>query len=100
MRNRDPAQRIAVLGERVEVEDSREDLRREDGDWNEHVAAREHGEDKTLRSVNVLVSCGKSCRSCLGCLDGGSEHIHLAFETGEHVLERSGCLRIAIHEEF
>jgi len=40
---------------RVEVEDARENLRREDGDRHEHVAARKRGEDGTLRSVDVLI---------------------------------------------
>ena len=39
------------LRERDEVEDAREDLRREVRDWDEHVAVREHRKDETLRSA-------------------------------------------------
>jgi len=81
----------------VEVEDAREDLRREDGDWNERVAAREHREN---RSVDALVDCGEGCSACLGGLDGRLELVQLGFEAGEHVGERSGRLSVARHEEF
>jgi len=77
--------RTGPLRERDEVEDAREDLRREVRDWDEHVAAREHRKDETLRSAEVLVDCRKGCRTCLGLLDGGLELIQLALEAGKHV---------------
>ena len=56
VRDMDPTRRVGQPRERDEVEDTREDLRSEDGDRQENVAASEHGEDQTLqvRGVNVL----------------------------------------------
>ena len=76
---------IGLLRERDEVEDACEDLRGEDRDRHEHVAVREHGEDQTLGSVDVLVDCGKGCRACLGCLVDRLELVQLAFEAEKHV---------------
>jgi len=66
------------------VEDTHEDLRRKNGDWHEGVAASEHGEDETIRSIGVLVDCGKGGSACLGCLDGRFELVKLAFEAGKY----------------
>jgi len=92
MRDRDQARaQSGGIGPRrgrndgVEVEDAYEDLHREDGDRDEHIAAREHGEDKTVRSVDVLVDCSEGCRTCLGCLDGGLELVQLAFKASKRV---------------
>ena len=87
MRDGDPPRPVGPQKGRpgdAEVEYPRENLCREDGDRNEHIAAREYGEDKTLRSVDVLVDCGEGCRARLGGLGGGVELVQLAFEAREH----------------
>jgi hypothetical protein len=80
-----PDQRIGLLRECGEVEDAREDLRREDGDRSDRVAAREHGEDQTLHGIKVLVDCGKGCRVRLRRFQGRLELVQLAIEVVEDV---------------
>jgi len=69
----------------IEMKDAGENLRREGGNRNEHIAAGEHGEDETFRRVDVLLGCGEGRCAPLGGSDGGLELVHLAFEAGEHV---------------
>jgi len=86
MRDGDPALPpsggMGLRRERDEVEDAHKNLQREDGDWNEHVATREHGEDQTLRSIDVLVDCGEGGRARLGVLDSELKLVQLALEAG------------------
>jgi len=74
---------IGLRRERVKVEDACKDLSREGGDGNEHVAAREDGEAKTLRSIDVLVDWRGLRRAPWGFgLDCEMKLVQLALEAG------------------